>query len=190
MAEIILITGGSRSGKSSRAQTMAEALPGPRIYIATALPLDDEMSARIAKHQTQRQATPWVTIEEPLALSGALLKTRDSRVRLVDCLTLWINNLLYEAEQQGRAMTEDDMVRHCRDVLTTCAALDGTVIFVANEVGLGIVPDNPLSRNFRDLAGRCNQTLAAGADEVILVVCGQPLWIKGKGKEKWQGKAL
>jgi adenosylcobinamide kinase / adenosylcobinamide-phosphate guanylyltransferase len=179
LAQINLITGGSRSGKSNYAQTMAEALSGPRTYIATCLPLDDEMKARIAKHQAQRQTSQWLTIEEPLALTDALRKTRQSRVCLVDCLTLWVNNLLYETETRGQTITESDLALHCRDVLKACSELDGTVILVTNEVGMGIVPDHPQTRHFRDLAGRCNQIMAAGADRVVLVVSGLPLCIKG-----------
>jgi adenosylcobinamide kinase/adenosylcobinamide-phosphate guanylyltransferase len=179
LVQINLITGGSRSGKSSYAQTMAENLSGPRTYIATCLPLDDEMKARIAKHQAQRQTSQWLTIEEPLALPDALRKARESRVCLVDCLTLWVNNLLYEAEESGQTITEVGLARHCRDLLAACSELDGTVIFVTNEVGMGIVPDNPLSRHFRDLAGRCNQIMATGADRVVLMVSGLPVCIKG-----------
>ena len=99
-------------------------------------------------------------------------------MRLIDCLTLWINNLLYQAEGQAQEVTEDDIARLCADVLSVCAELPGDVIFIANEVGMGIVPDNSLSRRYRDLAGRCNQIMAAGADRVILMVCGLPLEIK------------
>jgi adenosylcobinamide kinase/adenosylcobinamide-phosphate guanylyltransferase len=178
MAQIILITGGSRSGKSTYAQTLAESIPGSRTYIATCPPLDEEMAARIKKHRAQRQASLWQTLEETVDLAGALLKTRKSRVRLLDCLTLWINNLLYEAEKQGREITEDDMLERCTHLLTACKELPGTVIFVTNEVGMGIVPDNPLARHYRDLAGRCNQIMAAGADRVILMVSGLPLNMK------------
>jgi adenosylcobinamide kinase/adenosylcobinamide-phosphate guanylyltransferase len=178
MAQIILITGGSRSGKSTYAQTLAESIPGSRTYIATCPPLDEEMAARIKKHRAQRQASLWQTLEETIDLAGALLKTRESQVRLVDCLTLWINNLLYEAEKQGREITEDDMLERCTHLLTACKELPGTVIFVTNEVGMGIVPDNPLARHYRDLAGRCNQIMAAGADRVILMVSGLPLNMK------------
>jgi adenosylcobinamide kinase/adenosylcobinamide-phosphate guanylyltransferase len=179
LAQIILITGGSRSGKSSHAQRLAESMAGPRTYVATCPPVDDEMAARIAMHQAQRRAEFWSTIEAPLGLSDALRETCESRVRVIDCLTLWVNNLLFEAQKQGQALTEDDMASHCRNVLAACAELDGTVIFVANEVGMGIVPDNALSRQFRDLAGRCNQSIAAGSDCVILVVSGLPVYIKG-----------
>ena len=178
MAQIILITGGSRSGKSTYAQTLAESIPGSRTYIATCPPLDEEMAARIQKHRAQRQASLWQTLEETIDLAGALLKTRESQVRLVDCLTLWINNLLYEAEKQGQEITEEDMLERCTQLLTACKELPGTVIFVTNEVGMGIVPDNPLARHYRDLAGRCNQIMAAGADRVILMVSGLPLNMK------------
>jgi adenosylcobinamide kinase / adenosylcobinamide-phosphate guanylyltransferase len=154
MAQIIIITGGSRSGKSTYAQTLAESIPGSRIYIATCPPLDEEMAARIQKHQAQRQDSFWQTLEETIDLAGALLKTRKSRVRLLDCLTL------------------------CTHLLAACKELPGTVIFVTNEVGMGIVPDNLLSRHYRDLAGRCNQIMAAGADRVILMVSGLPLSMK------------
>ena len=178
MAQIILITGGSRSGKSTYAQNLAESIPGSRTYIATCPPLDEEMAARIQKHRAQRQASLWQTLEETIDLAGALLKTRESQVRLVDCLTLWINNLLYEAEKQGQEITEEDMLERCTQLLTACKELPGTVIFVTNEVGMGIVPDNPLARHYRDLAGRCNQIMAAGADRVILMVSGLPLNMK------------
>ncbi|MBA4396647.1 MAG: bifunctional adenosylcobinamide kinase/adenosylcobinamide-phosphate guanylyltransferase [Syntrophus sp. (in: bacteria)] len=178
MAKIIFITGGSRSGKSGYGQSLAESRVCKRTYIATCPIVDEEMAARIHKHRQQREASDWQTLEETIDLAGALRGTRESAVRLIDCLTLWINNLLYEAQKQDRDVTEDDIARLCADVLTVCAALPGDVIFIANEVGMGVVPDNPLSRRFRDLSGRCNQIMAAGADRVILMVCGLPLEIK------------
>jgi adenosylcobinamide kinase/adenosylcobinamide-phosphate guanylyltransferase len=178
MARIIFITGGSRSGKSGHGQALAESIAGPRVYIATCPVVDEEMAARIQKHRAQRHASDWQTIEQPIDLAGALQATRGSAVRLIDCLTLWINNLLYDAQRQNRDVTEDDIARLCADVLSVCAELPGEVIFIANEVGMGIVPDNSLSRRYRDLAGRCNQIMAAGADRVILMICGLPLEIK------------
>ena len=178
MANITLIVGGSRSGKSSHGQAMAESIAGPRAYIATCPVVDEEMALRIQKHREQREAARWLTIEEPLDLAGTLGATRDISVRLIDCLTLWINNLMYEAEKQNHEVTEDDVVRLCGEILALCAGLPGTVIFIANEVGMGVVPDNPLSRRFRDLAGRCNQVIAAGAHRVILMTCGLPVVIK------------
>jgi adenosylcobinamide kinase/adenosylcobinamide-phosphate guanylyltransferase len=178
MARIIFITGGSRSGKSAHGQALAESIAGPRVYIATCPVVDEEMAARIQKHRAQRQTSDWQTIEEPIDLAGTLRGTRESSVRLIDCLTLWINNLLYQAQGQAQEVTEDDIARLCADVLSVCSELPGDVIFIANEVGMGIVPDNPLSRRYRDLAGRCNQIMAAGADRVILMISGLPLKIK------------
>jgi len=200
MAEIVLITGGSRSGKSRHAQEMAEAISGRRTYIATCPVVDGEMAERIRRHRRAR-GDCWSTIEETIDLPGALRETTGNGVVVVDCLTLWVNNLLFEEEARlsGRAggtdapaaspapdhgggpagMTEDDMEERCREILRTCAALPGTVIFVTNEVGMGIVPDNILSRRFRDLAGRCNQVIAGGADRVVLMVSGIPAPIKG-----------
>lgn len=178
MARIIFITGGSRSGKSSHGQALAESIAGPRVYIATCPVVDEEMAVRIEKHRAQRHASHWQTIEEPIDLAGALRGTRESSVRLIDCLTLWINNLLYQAEGRGQEVTEDDIARLCSELLAVCADLPGEVIFIANEVGMGIVPDNSLSRRYRDLAGRCNQIMAAGADRVILMICGLTLEIK------------
>jgi adenosylcobinamide kinase/adenosylcobinamide-phosphate guanylyltransferase len=180
MARIIFITGGSRSGKSAHGQALAESIAGPRVYIATCPVVDEEMAARIQKHRAQRQASRWQTIEQTIDLAGALRGTRESSVRLIDCLTLWINNLLYQAEGQVQEVTEDDIARLCAELLAVCAELPGDVIFIANEVGMGIVPDNLLSRRYRDLAGRCNQIMAAGADRVILMICGLPLEIKNR----------
>ncbi|MGO8705342.1 MAG: bifunctional adenosylcobinamide kinase/adenosylcobinamide-phosphate guanylyltransferase [Candidatus Brocadiia bacterium] len=186
MAHIILVTGGSRSGKSAHALEIAQRLGGPRAFIATCPALDDEMRARIRMHRNARQqlalseveGAGWRTIEETDDLAGALARTAHCRVALVDCLTLWINNLLYHAEQAGRAMEESDIQKHCEAVLSACAPLAGTVLFVTNEVGWGIIPENASARRFRDLSGRCNTVMAAGADEVVLVVCGLPIHLK------------
>lgn len=177
MAEIILVTGGARSGKSSHAQDLAEAVAGERLYIATCPPgLDDEMRQRIALHREERQGRGWRTIEEMHDPAGVLNKNRENDVVLVDCLTLWINNLLYE---KNGALSEDDIAARCEELLTVGRKLSGTLILVTNELGCGVVPENPLARRFRDLVGRCNQLIAAGADRVILVVSGIPLTIKG-----------
>ena len=166
MAHVILVTGGSRSGKSAHALEIAQRLDGPRVFVATCPPLDDEMRARIQTHRKARQQAGWRTIEETVDLPAALARTGDSRVVLVDCLTLWVNNLLYNAEQAGRAIEESDIQKHCEAVLRACAPLAGTAIFVTNEVGWGIIPENASARRFRDLSGRCNAVMAAGADEV------------------------
>jgi adenosylcobinamide kinase/adenosylcobinamide-phosphate guanylyltransferase len=180
MAALILITGGCRSGKSDFAQRLAENIPGSRIYLATAPCLDEEMAQRIARHRAAREATGWQTIEETLDIAGVLDKLDKKEIVLVDCLTLWINNLLFEAEKAGTELTEEAIADKCREIADACKKRSGTTLCVANEVGLGIVPDNALARRFRDLAGRCNQTFAAAADTAVFMVSGIPLCIKGE----------
>jgi adenosylcobinamide kinase/adenosylcobinamide-phosphate guanylyltransferase len=180
MAKIIFITGGSRSGKSMYAQRIAESISGARTYIATCPIIDKEMEDRIRKHKEARQSASWQTIEEVTDLAGALRRSKGSGVVLVDCLTLWINNLMYEAEQEKKYLDEDVIGSLCEDVLGVCSELTGTVIFVTNEVGMGIVPENPTSRLFRDLAGRCNQRMANHADVFVFMISGIPLYIKGE----------
>ncbi|MCX6966835.1 MAG: bifunctional adenosylcobinamide kinase/adenosylcobinamide-phosphate guanylyltransferase [Verrucomicrobia bacterium] len=175
---MILVTGGSRSGKSAFAQKMAEALPGPRAFLATCPAIDPEMGERIRRHQEARNLCDWQTIEEPLDLAAALCRAKDQPVVLVDCLTLWVNNVLYEAEQQGNTVSEAEVAGCCGPILQAARSHGGTILFVTNEVGMGLVPETPLGRRFRDLAGRVNQTIAAACDELFLVVCGQPLQIK------------
>ncbi len=184
MAEIILITGGSRSGKSACAQRLAETLPGPRAYVATCPVIDPEMEGRVKKHREARSAADWVTIEEPVDLAGALGRAAAYRVILVDCLTLWVNNLLYEAEGRGAVFTEEEAAARCREVIDVCGLFTGTVIFVTNELGMGIIPGNETARRFRDCAGRTNQLIAAAADTVTLVVAGLPLLLKSGGKPR------
>jgi len=180
MARIILITGGSRSGKSAYAQTFAESISGIRTYVATCPCIDEEMGERIRKHRETRQASSWQTIEETRDLASALQMAKESHVIMVDCLTLWINNLMYEAGLQGKEITEEDIAVLCRGVIEVCDDLPGTVIFVTNEVGMGIIPENPASRLYRDLAGRCNQIIAGRADVVTFMISGLPLNIKGE----------
>lgn len=179
MGRIILVTGGCRSGKSAHAQQLAESLPGRRLYVATAPVIDAEMADRVRRHQAAR-GFGWRTVEEPVALAAALAReAADADIVLVDCLTLWVNNLMYVAGQAGRDVTEEQIAAEADGVLAACRSLDATVIFVTNEVGLGVVPDNPLARRYRDLVGRCNQIVAAAADVVTLVACGIPLNLKG-----------
>ena len=178
MARIILITGGGRSGKSSYARKMAEGLTGPRAFVATCPILDEEMRERVRKHQQARTRSEWQTIEETVDLAGVLADAREYEVILVDCLTLWINNLMYEAEKAGRQINEDEIRRRACELLAACAKRSGTVIFVTNEVGMGIIPENALARRYRDLVGRCSQVIAAAAAAVILVACGIPLKLK------------
>jgi adenosylcobinamide kinase/adenosylcobinamide-phosphate guanylyltransferase len=178
MAGIILITGGSRSGKSGYAQKLAEALPGPRAYVATCPDIDPEMARRVEKHRDSRRAGDWETIEETVDLAGAIRRAGIYRVLLVDCLTLWVNNLIYDADRRGGIFTEETTINRCRELIADCRMFSGTIIFVTNELGMGIVPENELARRFRDCAGRCNQLIAAAAAEVTFVVSGIPLRLK------------
>ena len=174
MANVILVTGGARSGKSAYSEKLAKSFPAPRAYIATAPVFDDEMAVRVARHKEQRKYDGWDTIEEEINLFEAIKKADAYDTVLVDCLTLWINNLLYKYEK----MNEDDMIAKCVQLKKVCAEFDGNIIFVINEVGMGIVPDNPLSRAFRDLSGRCSQSVAKFANRVVLISCGIPLVLK------------
>ncbi|MDY0211719.1 MAG: bifunctional adenosylcobinamide kinase/adenosylcobinamide-phosphate guanylyltransferase [Desulfuromonadaceae bacterium] len=175
---LLYISGGARSGKSRYAEQRALALPGPRSYIATCPILDSEMEARIALHQQQRAGQGWHTIEEPVDLCGALNATHNSAVVLVDCVTLWINNLMYAADSRQEELDEAWMNATTRYVIEAARSAERTVIFVSNELGMGIVPPNALSRRYRDLVGRCNQTLATHADEAVFMVSGLPLLLK------------
>lgn len=178
MPNIALITGGARSGKSRYALEYAGRLGRPRAFIATCPRLDDEMRERIRRHQAERRRGEWATVEAPLDLAGAIAGAADSRVRLVDCLTLWVGNVMHEAECEGRTVEEDVFARKAKAVAEACAAVSGATVFVTNEVGLGIVPADPSTRLYRDCVGRVNQTIAEAADRVVLVVCGQPLTVK------------
>lgn len=178
MARVILVTGGARSGKSRHALKLCSELPGPRAFVATCQPGDAEMEERIRRHQEARRDTDWETIEEPTELPSTLSGHPAYRVMLVDCLTLWISNLMGEAHEQDRDLEEEDVEERCRRMLSACEGRKGAVVFVTNEVGHGIVPGNALARRYRDLVGRCNQTIAAGAREVTLVTCGIPLKLK------------
>jgi adenosylcobinamide kinase/adenosylcobinamide-phosphate guanylyltransferase len=178
MAKIILVTGASRSGKSDHAKMIAESLAGPRLFVATCPVLDEEMAERIRRHQRERQASLWDTIEEPVQVASAVSASLKYKVILVDCLTLWINNVLCEAEAQGRTVTEDDIIAQSSELLEACFTFGGTIILVTNEIGWGIVPENRLARLYRDLVGRCNRCIAEKAHEVILVTCGIPMVLK------------
>jgi len=165
---IILITGGARSGKSVRAEARARAFAGKPVYIATAEALDAEMADRIARHRARR-GNEWLERETPLELVAALDETDGGGARLVDCLTLWLSNLLHA----GRDWTSATAA-----LADALARQRSPVVLVTNEVGLGIVPDNALARRFRDAAGIMNQMIARAADEVEFVVAGLPVRIK------------
>ncbi|MBW6526108.1 bifunctional adenosylcobinamide kinase/adenosylcobinamide-phosphate guanylyltransferase [Sphingomonas sp. RHCKR7] len=168
-ARVTLVLGGARSGKSRHAQALAEAAGGRLVFVATAQALDDEMRARVARHRADRDSR-WRTVEAPLALAGTIAAEGTAgSVLLVDCLTLWASNLLLGEEDEAVSLGSLD------------AALRDTaarVVLVANEVGLGIVPDNALARRFRDLAGTINQRVAARADRVVFVAAGLSLVLK------------
>ena len=178
MAEIILITGGARSGKSRVAQELAEDRVGRRLFVATCTVTDSEMQHRIEQHQLDRQDGGWDTIEETVDLEELLNENQEYGVVLIDCLTLWVNNLLFT--DSGNALDETAVAAKVKSILEACAVRTGTVIMVTNEVGQGIVPENVLARRYRDLVGRCNQVIGSVADKVILVTCGIPLAIKEK----------
>jgi len=166
-APLTLVLGGARSGKSRHAERIVTALPAPWVYVATAQAFDEEMRNRIAAHRAQREAG-WTTVEAPLDVAGALAAAARHPV-LVDCLTLWLTNLL---------LGEHDVAAATARLDTALAARDAPTVLVANEVGLGIVPDNTLARHFRDRAGQLNQHLAARADSVLFLVAGLPMRVK------------
>ncbi len=168
MSKTILITGGARSGKSVIAETKTQALGSPAVYIATAEVRDDEMADRVARHQNRR-GDEWLTLHAPLDLARALRDSDGQGPRLVDCLTLWLSNLML-AEQDWRAASQT--------LVGVLETQRDPVVFVTNEVGAGIVPENALARAFRDAAGEVNQRLAARCDEVYLAVAGLPMKVK------------
>ena len=166
-----LILGGARSGKSQLAESLAQNSTKTVIYIATATANDDEMQQRIEHHQQQRPQH-WQTVETPLALSETLTQyANDNTCLLVDCLTLWVSNLLCGDYDCQSAQDE---------LLSTLKELPGDIIFVSNEVGLGVIPMGSLSRRFVDDAGRLHQALAAQCERVIFTAAGLPLILKGE----------
>jgi adenosylcobinamide kinase/adenosylcobinamide-phosphate guanylyltransferase len=167
----VLVLGGARSGKTGFAERLAMRAGRHPAYLATAEALDAEMQDRVRTHQQQREGR-FATIEEPIELTAAILRTaRQHDAILVDCLTLWITNLLGAGADVAVAVEE---------LAATLGEIDAaTVILVSNEVGLGIVPDNPLARTFRDLSGAAHQRLAEICEEVHFIVAGLPLTLKG-----------
>lgn len=169
----VLILGGARSGKSRLAERLTAEHAGPgdlaQIYIATAEAWDDEMRARLAEHR-HRRGPEWTTLEAPIQLPATLAEASSlTTVVLVDCLTLWLTNVM---------LAEQDVAAASAELVGAVAAAPGPVILVSNEVGLGIVPDNALARRFRDAQGRLNQDMAAACDTVIFVAAGLPMTLK------------
>jgi len=174
MGSFTFVTGGCRSGKSSHAQKLAESLAADnRLYVATLQPMDTEMERRVTDHQSQRDDS-WYTIEEPYDIIRVLEEEQDNAgVILVDCITLWVTNL-FMAEQ-----SEEEILAFVDDFAEAAAASKVPVVTVSNEVGMGIVPDNTLSRRFRDIQGAANQRIAARAHKVVFTVSGIPMTVKG-----------
>ena len=172
MKETILVIGGCRSGKSSHALFLAKQIPGQKIFVATCMPQDKEMEQRVLRHQQQRSSA-WKTLEVPFFLPEAIHKNgKEGHVILVDCLTLWINNLILEDDKP------ETIDNHIQNLTQSIEKAGGPVILVSNEVGTGIVPENKLARLFRDIAGFANQKVAACVDQVIWMVAGIPVKIK------------
>jgi adenosylcobinamide kinase/adenosylcobinamide-phosphate guanylyltransferase len=168
-SHLTLVIGGARSGKSRYAESLVTAFAPPWIYVATAEPLDDEMRSRIAEHRARRGAD-WRLIEAPRDIGGVIAGAPAGSAILVDCLTLWLSNLvLADADVEAELDRLDDALAQAR----------GPVVLVSNEVGFGIVPANALARRFRDAQGFLNQRVAAVADRVVLMVAGLPLVVKG-----------
>ncbi len=178
-SQLILLLGGARAGKSGHALRLAavrQRSSGAKVcFIATAQPLDEDMTARIMRHREQRPSD-WQTIEEPYQIDDALRQAGEAGVVIVDCLTLFVSNWLLRYEDEHEC--EQFVRRITRDFLEMARSRQQTIICVSNEVGLGVVPDTRLGRGFRDLLGRVNQDFAETADEVYLLVAGLPLQLK------------
>ncbi len=167
MPPLTLVLGGARSGKSRHAEQLVTAHEAPWIYVATAEAFDDEMRERIAEHQARREIG-WRTVEAPVDLPDALVRHGSMPV-LVDCLTLWLTNLM---------LGNHDILAATDALAAALERRQAPVVLVSNEIGLGLVPETPLGRAFRDEAGRLNQRVAAVADRVLFMVAGLPMTVK------------
>ena len=175
--ELILILGGARSGKSSFAQQLAAKANGNVIFLATSQAGDDEMAERISRHKASRPAS-WRTIEEPLDLVGLLqIEATSADVVLIDCLTLWVSNILIRDGDSA----EEEVLKQIGGILDNYRQGNTSYIMVSGEVGMGLVPANPMGRAFRDILGRLNQELARKADKVFMLIAGIPVDIKSLG---------
>lgn len=179
MAKTILILGGARSGKSRFAQQLATEIAGDDVlFIATAEAGDDEMRRRIAAHQRSRPAA-WSLTEKPLDVASAMCDVnRPSKAIVLDCVTLLISNVILADESGTADEIEQRVEREIENLLAACESVSGTVIIISGEVGMGLVPDNPLGRLFRDFHGRANQRIASYCDAVYQMVAGIPLDVK------------
>lgn len=173
MSTIILFTGGSRSGKSARAEEYAARLSDQVLYLATARADDDEMRARIALHQARRPSS-WTNREEPLAVAAVLMDVAPGTVVVLECLSLLVNNVLFAHESDPAPAMSEAVAA----ILRVSHERDLTLIIVTSEVGLGTVPMSPIGRLYRDLLGDANQQVAAAATAVYLVVCGIAVELK------------
>jgi len=183
---LILITGGVRSGKSSFAETLAGKLGKKITFIATAQALDKEMEDRIAQHRANRPVH-WETYEEPYQVAQVIQKVGEkTEVILLDCLTLLVSNFMqdYQEDSSNNDLAEK-IIGKIKEITSEAAQCPATVIIVSNEVGLGLVPANPMGRFFRDILGKANQIIASSSDEVYLMVAGISLLIKGKSDEAY-----
>ncbi len=163
---LTFVLGGARSGKSAYAQRIVAAFPPPWVYCATSEARDEEMRERIAHHRAQR-GPGWTTLEAPLALAEVI--ARETRPMLVDCLTLWLSNIMLAGK---------DMELEVEGLIGAASSAQAPLVVVSNEVGLGIVPDNALARRFRDHAGRLNQVVARLAGRVVFMAAGLPMVLK------------
>jgi adenosylcobinamide kinase/adenosylcobinamide-phosphate guanylyltransferase len=172
----MLVLGGAKSGKSRFAMDVCNALDRKRIFLATAQALDREMEERILRHRAER-GSGWLTVEEPIEIASTI-RTMDKpdTVILVDCLTLWLNNLFMKYGEEGEKIDTN-----IDDLVSQLSHVQGAVLVVSNEVGMGIVPENELSRKYRDTAGLLNQRVAGAATRVVAILAGQPLVLKDLG---------
>jgi adenosylcobinamide kinase/adenosylcobinamide-phosphate guanylyltransferase len=184
MGDLTLITGGARSGKSRFAERLASEHGGEVLYLATLEPADDEMARRVEAHRRSRPAS-WRTVEEPVAVVEALSRAEPFDVCLLDCVTLWVSNLLLTEGDAAAGGEADAAARRAlaavNALLEWHAARDTRLIVVTNEVGAGLVPEYPIGRLFRDVLGEANQVLAAGASRVYLCVAGYAIDVRSAG---------